>query len=225
MKKNILLICSFLTVTFSYADNTPTGFWYMYFGTAAFKNTKWKTSYDVQYRNHDLIGDLNQLLIRASAQYPVATNVTLGVGYAFVQTEKINEPDLPFTENRMYQDVLTQQNIGTKSLLKHRFRFEQRFIEQHDYKARIRYQLGLDIPVYSNDEQKQSVYASLYNEVFMNVDEKSRKTNAFDRNRLYLGAGFKFNEHLGIQVGWMNQMLQKEAYQQIMLSIHHNLKL
>lgn len=224
MKKNILLICSFLTAAFTYAGNTPTGFWYMYFGSASIKNTKWKAAYDVQYRNHNFIGDLNQLLIRGSAQYTVAPNLTFALGYAFVQTEKINDPDLPFTENRIFQDVLTQQSIGN-SVLKHRFRLEQRFIEQQDYKSRIRYQLGLDIPVYTNTEKKQSAYAAFYNEVFMNLDEKSRKTNAFDRNRLYLGAGFKFNQQLGIQVGWMNQMLQKDAHQQIMLSIHHNLSL
>lgn len=225
MKKNILFICCLLSASLSYAGNTPTGFWYMYFGSASFENTKWKAAYDVQYRNHNFMGDLNQLLIRGSAQYAVASNLTLGVGYAFVQTEKIGEPDEPFTENRIFQDVLTQQTIGTNVLLKHRFRLEQRFIEQHDYKSRIRYQLGLDVPVYTNTEKKQSAYASFYNEVFMNLDEKSRKTNAFDRNRLYFGAGFKFNPKLGIQVGWMNQMLQKDSYQQIMLSVHHNLNL
>lgn len=224
MKKKVLFICSLLTVAFTYAGNTPTGFWYMYFGSASFKNSRWKAAYDVQYRNHNFIGDLNQLLLRGSAQYTIAPNLTLGAGYAFVQTEKIEEPDMPFVENRLFQDVLTQQSIGN-SVVRHRFRLEERFIEQQDYKSRIRYQLGIDIPVYTNSEKKQSAYAALYNEVFMNLDEKSRKTNAFDRNRLYLGAGFKFNQHLGIQLGWMNQMLQKEGYRQIMLSVHHNLNL
>ncbi|MEG1265468.1 MAG: DUF2490 domain-containing protein, partial [Myroides sp.] len=70
-----------------------------------------------------------------------------------------------------------------------------------------------------------SLYASFYNELFMNTDETSRKTNVFDRDRLYLGAGFKFNQKLGIQVGWMNQMLQKTSHQQLMFSLHHNLKI
>lgn len=224
MKKSTLLICSLLITAFTYAGSTPTGFWYMYFGSASFQNTRWKAAYDVQYRNHNFIGDLNQLLLRGSAQYTIAPNLTLGAGYAFVQTEKIEEPDMPFVENRLFQDVLTQQSIGN-SVVRHRFRLEERFIEQQDYKSRIRYQLGIDIPIYNNPEKKQLAYAAFYNEVFMNLDEKSRKTNAFDRNRLYLGAGFKFNQQLGIQLGWMNQMQQKDAHQQIMLSVHHNLNL
>lgn len=224
MKKNIFAIYMLFGITTLFASNDPTGFWYMYFGNTSFVNSNWKASYDVQYRNHNFIGDLNQMLIRGSAQYSIANNLTLGMGYAFVQSEKINEPDVPFIENRTYQDVLTQQNIGS-FLVKHRFRWEQRFIEHEDYKSRIRYQLGLDIPVYNNTEKKQTAYAAMYNEVFLNVDGNTRKTNAFDRNRLYLGAGFKFNSNLSIQLGWMNQMLQKNSYQQFMLSIHHNMQL
>ena len=151
-------------------------------------------------------------------------NLTLGTGYAFVDTEQYLKPDVPFIENRIFQDVLTNQKIATVTV-KHRFRFEQRFIENQDFKSRFRYQLGLDVPIYQNTEKNQSLYASFYNELFMNTDETSRKTNVFDRDRLYFGAGFKFNQNLGVQVGWMNQMLQKTSHQQLMFSLHHNLKI
>lgn len=225
MKKKfytVLVVCTSFAMK---ANHDPTGGWLMYFGNASFQNTKIKASYDVQFRNHELTTDLNQLLIRGSIQYPVLENLTVGTGYAFVLTEKIGEPNLPFNENRIYQDVLTNQKLGSSSFLKHRFRFEQRFIDHQDFKTRMRYQLGIDIPVYKNNEKKRSAYATAYNEVFMNTDKTTRKLNAFDRNRLFIGAGYKWNKDLAIQLGWMNQMLQKQSNQQIMVSFHQNIQL
>lgn len=225
MKKIFCAIVLLATTVSLKANNDPIGGWWMYFGNASFEKTKFKASYDVQFRNHELATDLNQLLIRGSIQYPVLENVTVGAGYAYVLTEKIGEPDVPINENRIYQDVLTNQKLGTSSLLKHRFRLEQRFIEHQDFKTRIRYQIGLDIPVYKNEEKNRSAYATAYNEVIMNTDKTTRKNNAFDRNRLFLGAGFKFNKDMAVQLGWMNQMLQKQSYQQIMVSFHQNIQL
>ena len=229
MKKTVLFL-AVLLFSFKGFSNDPQkgdpnlGGWYMYFGNTKFADTKWNLNYDVQHRNHEFVSDLNQLLLRASAQYNLLDNLTVGSGYAFVHTEEFEKPDLPFMENRIFQDVITQQKIATASV-RHRFRFEQRFIEDQDCKTRFRYQLGLDVPIYHNAEKNQSLYASFYNELFMNTDETSRKNNAFDRDRLYLGAGFKFNQNLGVQVGWMNQMLQKTSHQQLMFSLHHNLNI
>lgn len=224
MRKTIVLFSAILFSIKASSNNPNLGGWYMYFGNAKIENTKWNFNYDVQNRNHTFITDLNQMLVRSSLQYLWFDNLTIGAGYAFVHTEQIEKPDVPFKENRIFQDVITQQKIASNTL-KHRFRFEQRFIENQDFKSRLRYQLGLDIPLYKNAEKQQNIYATMYNEVFMNVDETSRKTNFFDRNRLYFGAGFKVNNNLGFQFGWMNQMLQNKSYQQMMFSLHHNLKI
>lgn len=229
MKKAVFLLAIILFNFKGFCNNPEKGDpklsgWYMYFGNAKIEETKWNINYDVQYRNHEVFSDLNQLLIRGAIQYMLLDNLTLGTGYAFVDTEQYLKPDAPFIEHRIFQDVITQQKIATATV-KHRFRFEQRFIENKDFKSRFRYQLGLDVPIYQNPEKNQHLYASFYNEVFMNTDETSRKINVFDRDRLYVGAGFKFNKDLGVQVGWMNQMLQKTSHQQLMFSLHHNLKI
>lgn len=229
MKKIVVLVAILLTTIKGFSITTEKGdpklgAWYMYFGNARFQNTKWNLNYDVQYRNYEVFSDLNQLLIRGSVQYMLLDNLTLGAGYGFVNTEQYLKPDVPVIENRIFQDVITQQKIATATV-RHRFRFEQRFVENQDFKSRFRYLLGIDVPIYQNTEKNQSLYASFYNELFMNTDEASRKNNAFDRDRLYIGAGYKFNKDLGIQVGWMNQMLQKTAHQQLMFSLHHNLKI
>ncbi len=224
MKKTVVLLALLFLNLKGFSNNPKLGSWYMYFGNTKFTDTKWNFNYDIQNRNYEFFSDLNQMLLRGSVQYVLFDNLTVGTGYAFVHTEQFEKPDVPFVENRIFQDVITQQKVAT-SVLKHRFRFEQRFIEHQDFKSRLRYQLGLDIPLYQNTDKNQNLYATMYNEVFMNMDENSRKTNAFDRNRLYFGAGFKVNKDLGFQLGWMNQMLQKKSYQQMMFSLHHNLKI
>jgi len=234
MKSIVFLAVSLLFAFTTHANNPPLGGWFMYFGNMKFErskenqsnseSSKWNLNYDVQNRNNNFVSDLNQMLIRGSIQYTWFNNLTLGSGYAFVHSEQFEKPDNPFGENRIFQDVVTNQQIATATI-KHRFRFEQRFIENQNFKSRFRYQLGLDIPLYKNYAKEQNVYATVYNEIFMNTDQATRKTKPFDRNRLYFGAGFKVNPNLAFQLGYMNQMLQNVSYQQMMISLHHNLKI
>src|SRR5690606_25296584 len=133
-----IFFCLFFIKGFS---NNPLGGWLMYFGKVENKNANYFLNYDVQLRNHVLSTfDLNQLLVRGSANYTLFTNLSIGAGYAYVLTEKFDKPDHPFIENRIFQDVVTNQKIENTSL-RHRFRFEQRFIENQDFKSRLRYQL------------------------------------------------------------------------------------
>lgn len=228
--KKIVITCIFLAIsTISIGQNSlkkdpNLGAWYMYFGNAKVENTKWNFNYDLQYRNHEIFTDLNQLLIRGSVQYQLAENLTLGTGYAFVTTEQFEKPDLPVIEHRIFQDAILIQKVEQASV-RHRFRFEQRFVENQDFKTRLRYQLAIDVSLYTNKEKNTSLYASFYNEVFLNSDETTRKINPFDRDRLYVGTGYKFNKNTAVQLGWMNQMLQKKSYQQLMFSLHHNVKI
>lgn len=221
MKKQLSLFLTLLSSSLLFSNNDPIGGWYMYFGNVRFNESKWQLSYDLQYRNHEMLSDLNQFVTRASVQYRVLDQLTFAAGYAYIHTEQIDEPDTPFHEHRVFQDVLTQQKMEVLTL-KHRFRLEERFIENQDFRSRIRYQLGIDVPIYKSKEHSRQIFATAYNEIFMKLDE-TRKTNVFDRNRLYLGAGYKFNKDLGVQFGWMNQMLQKKSNQQFMFSLHHNI--
>jgi len=223
MIKQSFTLLTFLFTSFIAQANNPTGGWYMYFGNATIKNSNFKVHYELQHRNRDLPTDLNQLLIRTALQYNINNQITFGAGYGFVETETQGENAKKFTENRIYQEALTQQNIGT-TLLKHRFRYEQRFIEDTDFKTRFRYQLGIDIPL-TKRETKRDFYATMYNEIFINGEKLENSDSLFDRNRLFFGAGYKVKNNLNIQVGWMNQMTEKISNQQIMLSIHHNLKI
>ena len=65
MKKAVVFLAVIL-FNFNGFSNNPKkdpklGGWYMYFGNAKIEDSKWNINYDVQYRNYEIISDLNQL--------------------------------------------------------------------------------------------------------------------------------------------------------------------
>ena len=85
--------------------------------------------------------------------------------------------------------------------VQHRYRFEQRFVEDN-FKLRFRYFLGLNVPLNNAELIEKTIYLSAYNEIFLNT-----KNTVFDRNRLYSGLGYKLNNSLKFEIGYMNQFL------------------
>jgi len=67
---------------------------------------------------------------------------------------------------------------------------------------RFRYFLGLAYPLWKSTENNQEFYFSSYNEIFLNT-----VSSVFDRNRLYLGLGYRLNAQLRFEFGYMNQFL------------------
>lgn len=51
--------------------------------------------------------------------------------------------------------------------------------------------------------QKNAIYASTYNEIFINT-----KSDHFDRDRIYGGLGYCINKNLKVEAGLMSQIQQ-----------------
>jgi len=178
------------------SQDSDMGNWLIYIGNKKL-NSEWNFHNEVQHRNYNAVGDLEQLLLRTG----LGKNLTKGnnnllLGYGFIRSENyINEGDkIIINEHRIFQQFITKQKIG-KVGVQHRYRFEQRFVEE-DFKLRFRYFLGLTYPL--NDQ----FYLSNYNEIFINTVQ-----NAFDRHRLYGGLGYKISDKIKIELGYMNQFL------------------
>ena len=109
-------------------DESETGAWYMYFWSAKVKEGPWGFQGDLQYRNWNLMGDLEQLLLRGGLTYsPKNASVLLTLGYANITTGAYgSSDDRTVSENRIYQEALIPQKIGSIIYLRHRFRYEQR---------------------------------------------------------------------------------------------------
>lgn len=218
----LLLILFFLIPFYLKAQNKNLGGWYMYYGNARFEESPFQIHFELQNRNHFPFDDLDQLLIRSGLQYKLNNQVTFTGGYAFVQSERIGEVDLPKSEHRIYQEVLLSQKIGT-AVIGHRFRYEQRFVEETGFRTRFRYSIALELPVYHFDEGKKYFYLAAYNEIFIHGSKIRENPTLYDRNRVFLSTGLHLSPNLSFQLGWMGQVFSSFTEHQLLLSVHHNL--
>jgi hypothetical protein len=213
MKKKInmaALICVLMLPFFASSQDSNFGNWLIYIGNKQL-NSNWNLHNEVQYRNYNAIGDLEQLLLRTGLGYTFnesKSNFLLGYGYILSENYVGNSDQKEsVNEHRVFQQFISNQHLG-KVKLTHRYRFEQRFIES-DFKLRFRYFLALTIPLSVNKNNVNKYYFSAYNEIFLNT-----KTSIFDRNRLYGGMGYNVNKNIRIEAGYMNQFFETTSRDQ-----------
>ena len=146
--KLAVLAFALMLPIFSSAQESNFGNWLIYIGSKKL-DKGWNIHNEVQYRNYNAIGDLEQLLLRTGLGYNLTennNNILLGYGY-ILSRNFIGNTDETFdvNEHRIFQQFTTKQKfLGIA--LSHRYRFEQRFIED-DFRVRFRYFLNLNIPL------------------------------------------------------------------------------
>ncbi len=203
------------------------GAWYMYFFNTTFKASAWGIQGDIQYRNWDTVGDLEQLLLRAGITYkPENANVKLTFGYGHITTGAYGSDNATTTESRVYQEALFPVQFGNRIYTNHRFRYEQRFVENQDFRTRYRYNLFLNIPLNKAAMDDKTIYLALYNELFINGQRKIGDGNTveiFDRNRFYTALGYMIKKGLKIQFGIMRQATNTWSKSQLQLSFHQKI--
>ncbi|WP_419870506.1 DUF2490 domain-containing protein [Chryseobacterium sp. CT-SW4] len=193
------------------------GAWYMYFGNNKISD-RWNWHNEIQYRNFDGIGDLEQLLVRTGIGYDLTennNNVLLGHGF-ILSKPYVNGEKTQNIEHRIFQQFITRQNFGRLSL-QHRYRLEERFLED-DFRMRFRYLLGLTIPLTQKEMLPKTLYASVYNEIFLHFNSP-----VFDRNRVYGALGYVINKNMRIEAGYMNQLQENRNRGQIQIGFYNNI--
>lgn len=101
-------------------------------------------------------------------------------------------------EVRLWQQFIMDQKLSILEI-EHRYRTEQRF--KNDYENRFRYRLNVSVPFNKKEITMKTWYGSVYNELFFSDDKPH-----FSRNRFQIGMGYRFNEVLGLQTGWIRQV-------------------
>ena len=206
-------------------DEDQTGAWYMYFFDGSANDAGWGFQGDIQYRNWDQGGDLEQLLLRGGITYkPKSANVLFTLGYANIRSGEFGPGDATVSEDRIYQEVGLPQKVGSRVYLRHRFRYEQRWVDNQDFRTRFRYALFMNIPINREDLRQGAWYLSFYNEIFINGERDigdGREVELFDRNRLYGAIGYSLRDSLRLQAGYMHQTSDSVEKGQIQLSLHH----
>lgn len=201
------------------AQKTDTGNWFLYFGNQKI-NDRWNLHSEVQYRNYNFAGDLEQLLLRTGIGYNLSeNNNNILLGYGFVRSEPYiagTDDKFKTDEHRIFQQFITKQQFGRVSI-QHRYRFEQRFVEE-DFKMRLRYFLSLNVPINKKTMDKNAIYASAYNEIFINT-----KSDHFDRDRIYAGLGYCISKNLKVEAGLMSQIQQNSNRTQFQIMFFNSL--
>lgn len=207
--KNQLLIILFLINIFTVkSQENNIGNWLIYFGNKDL-NSSLNWHHEIQHRNYNLFGELEQLLVRTGLGYNVNENNNVLLGYGFIDSRNIaieSNEILKVHEHRIYQQFISKQAIG-KIKIQHRYRFEQRFIED-DFRLRYRYFLSLNVPLLKTNKK---YYISAYNEIFINASQE----NTFDRNRIYGGLGYQLNSNIKFELGYMNQIFNTSSRDQV----------
>jgi len=215
-----LFVFLFLGINNSlYSQKSEIGNWFIYFGNQKI-NQNWNWHNEIQYRNYDFIGDTNQLLLRTGLGYNLTeNNNNVLLGYAFVNTHKYipnSDQKQESNEHRIFQQFITKQNFG-RFYFFHRYRVEERFLPD-DFQVRLRYFLSASIPLNKKTLDKNAIYFSTYNEIFVNTEKP-----LFDRNRIYAALGFVINKNFKVEAGFMSQILEQSNRNQFQIVIFNNL--
>jgi hypothetical protein len=232
MKKGLFLIL--LTVSLlnpktgnAQFDEDQLGAWYMYFFNADFNDSQFGVQGDIQYRNWDIASDLEQLLLRGGLTYrPTNANIKFTLGYGNITTGAFGSDNATTAESRIYQEALFPVKFGNRFYTSHRFRYEQRFVENQDFRTRYRYNLFLNVALNKPEMEQNTLYLALYNELFVNGQRDIGDGNSveyFDRNRFYAALGYMIKKELKVQVGVMRQTTDNWGKNQLQLSLHHNI--
>jgi hypothetical protein len=144
------------------------------------------------------------------------------VGYAWVETfpygeYSINGYGKDFTEHRIFEMVQLSHKEGIVDF-SHRFMLEQRFIGKYSSSNqttednfqqlnRMRYMIKMQLPFKGTEIKDHTPYLALYDEIFIGFGENVN-ANIFDQNRIGALLGYRLNENIKIEGGYLNQTLQ-----------------
>ncbi len=205
------------------------GGWYMYFWSLSQDQTesdkgRFGLQGDIQYRNWNVAGDLEQLLLRGGVTYqPANMKAKFTLGYAHITTGEFGNASDTVSENRVYQEALIPHRLGSRIYLTHRYRYEQRQTTAEDIRTRFRYALFLNVPINRADLKQGAIYLAFYDEIFVNGEREiggGETVKFFDRNRAYGALGYSITDKIRTQLGYMQQTTNTWNKGQLQLSLH-----
>jgi len=200
-----------------HADNY--NLWLNYVGDHPLFGSPWGVHLEVQNRREDWGNEWQQLLIRPGINYTINPNLSVSAGWAFVKTYPYGElpVDHEFDEHRAWQQLSWKMSFFGLEW-QHRFRLEQRWIEElarsgsewstenWRLENRFRYMLRTTLPL----TQDKRTYLAIWDEVFLNFGGNINK-NHFDQNRAFVGIGRKLSPHTRLELGYMEQTIQRRG--------------
>lgn len=202
------------------------GNWLMFFGNSQLSE-KYSLHTEAQLRLYEPFQNFNQLLLRVGLNYRTSPVSMISAGYGYIPTESFDK-ELFRTrsiEHRLWEQLILTNVVG-RLFFEHRYRVEQRWITsnlvassglENQYLNRLRYRILVNIPLNNTEMTDNTLFASFYNEVFLNVTE-----TPFDQNRLFGALGFKFNRAVSIQGGYLRHRLGANNFNRLQMALFLN---
>lgn len=195
--------------------------WAGIFTTLKF-NEKWSWHTEFQCRRVNFISDPQQNLFRTGINYQPNKKLMFRLGYTNAETYPygdypLNAMKKKYSDNRIFEMVSFFDKLKRVDIT-HRFMLEQRFVGKyssadlteediHNYVNRIRYMFRVQVPLQKKVSSSNAPYLVMYDDIFIGFG-KNVGENIFDQNRFGLLFGFKFNEALKLETGYLSQILE-----------------
>lgn len=218
----LLLIISLFVPAKLFAQENRFSGWAALFHTQKFSE-KWGASFDGQFRSANHYDYLQNVLLRPSVNYYFSKSKIGAIGYAYIATNGRTAAGVKTfrPESRIWEQFIINHKISRSATLQHRFRLEQRFLgntaanrNDHYFAQRLRYFARAVVPLKSEAVFSKGPFVALQNEVFVNVQNKSKvNKHFFDQNRAYVAAGYRLHKKVDVEFGYLNQYIkQAEVY-------------
>jgi len=221
---NVLCIFLFLMnfLSFAQSPSGAIGKWLMCFNQTRM-NDKWSMHAEAQYRSFEITPNTEQLLLRGGINYHINNSAFASIGYAYITNYAFDKEQLSgvqVSENRIWQQFLMRNNLG-RCLFEHRYRLEQRWMQSNNntrYLDRIRYLLRVTVPLNKKEIEKNTLFLSFYDELFINLS-----AIPYDRNRLYGAIGYQFLPNANIQLGYLAQTVNTRTKHYLQAAVFYNI--
>ena len=199
--KLLLTILILLAVQFSFAQNDKLGTW----NIVNFKynaDQKWSVWAESQTRSQLFFNHFFYYEIKGGIGYSINKNFSflLGTGrYATYSNDGNFKKPFANEEFRLWQQITMNQYLD-RLKFEHRYRIEQRWLTNGGYRNRFRYRLNVVLPLKNKRLDPKTFYLTAFEEVFL-----TNEAPYFERNRIFGGFGYKFNNAFVLQPGYIYQ--------------------
>ncbi|QBZ96701.1 DUF2490 domain-containing protein [Flavobacterium sangjuense] len=195
--------------------------WFAY--TGQYKvSEKWGYHIEAQFRLDNELQQNLQNLFRIGGIYYLSPYKNISGGYALVNTYSASL-DKFYRENRFWQQYQFNKKWNeNKNTIIHRFRLEQRWVEQlatentTNYQNRFRYLNRNLFHIANIRSSNEEIYAVVQDEVFLNLGDNKINSKVIDQNRFLIGLGLNYNNNIRLELGYMNQFVTSSSGNDVM---------
>jgi len=199
----------FTTITFSQIQES-----YSSWNTVLLKyelSPKFYIFNETHFRRTNFLSNWQQFIERPSLHYSLNNTVEFAAGYSYI---KNYQETLDFSENNVWEQITLSHDSG-KFSFSHRFRYEQRFIQQvvsssngnfeidgTNHTNRLRYRITTSFPLFNIVEDKK-LSGVVFDEIWLNQD-KGIVPRSLNQNWFYVGVSYPIFDNANLDLGYMS---------------------